>query len=287
MLKFGESDDHEKEYLSLHTIYDEKGNVVEEKKMNEGGETEEINTFSYNEDGKLMEHVMHMLLDDVKEVLKNTRDEKGRLIKEQKFYGSEAGEATSYVYNDKDSIIEIHQTDEEGIPVSRELIEYNEKNDLVKRTKTDNSGNTLEKTEIIYDEKGNVAAKVDYSGSDNFLNKTDYTYNEKNNPVSAVQRNENGKLIESITYAYDESGNIIEKDIRDFHPRKLIFKYDEKNHCIEEEIYDQHGQLSSKSIYEYDEYGNVISESNYNMDINRMNRDHNAGHRYEYEYAPE
>jgi hypothetical protein len=284
MLKFGEANSHEKEYLSLQTIYDEKGNVVEEKKLNQDGETEEINTFSYNDESKLMEHVMHMLMDDVKEVLKNTRDEKGRLIKEQKFYGSEPGEATSYVYNDKGSIIEINQTDEEGIPVSKELVEYNEKNDLVSRTKTDSSGNILEKTEIIYDENGNVVAKVEYSGSDNFLNKTEYTYNEKNNIISAVQRNETGKLNESITYVYDESGNVIEKDISDFHPRKILFRFDEKNHCIEEEIYDQNGQLSSKDIFEYDEYGNMISELNYNMDINRMNRDHNAGHRYEYEY---
>jgi len=99
-----------------------------------------------------------------------------------------------------------------------------------------------------------------------------------------VERNAAGKLIESTTYAYDERGNIIERNIRDFHPRKMKFVYDDKNHCIEEEVYDQHGNLSAKNIYEYDEQGNMISELNYNMDINRMNRENNSGHRYEHEF---
>src|SRR5258705_200694 len=109
MLKFGEANEHETEYLSLVTLYDEKGNMIEEQKVNPENEVEEINKFSYNENGKLMEHVMHVVTDDAKEVLKNERDEKGRLVKEQKYYGDDPGEATMYVYNDKDEVSEIHK----------------------------------------------------------------------------------------------------------------------------------------------------------------------------------
>lgn len=286
MLKFGESNDQDVTYLSLHTIYDEKGNAVEELKYNSEGEQEEINRFSYNGEGKILEHVMEMVMDEMKDVFKFERDDKGRLVKEQKFYGNDPGEATRYMYNDKGEVSEIHKTDEEGEPESKELIEYNEKGNLIKRTKYDAAGVIQEKTEIGYDEKENVSSKTEFDGNYNLLNKTEYSYNEKNALVSAVQRNAEGNLTESISYVYDDRDNIIEKNIRDFHPRILKFLYDDKNHCIEEEIYDQHGQLSSKNIYEYDEHGNVISELNYNMDINRMNRDHNAGHRFEYEYSP-
>src|ERR1041384_4273918 len=87
MLKFGEVNGHETDYLSLITNYDDKGNIVEEQKINPENEVEEINTFVYSKEGKLMEHVMLMVEDNAKEVLKIERDEKGRLVKEQKYYG--------------------------------------------------------------------------------------------------------------------------------------------------------------------------------------------------------
>ena len=287
MLKFGESNDHESEFLSLITLYDDKGNMTEEQKVNTENEAEEINTFTYNDNGKLMQHVMHMITDDAKEVLKNERDEKGRLVKEQKFYGDDPGEATRYVYNDRDEVIEIHKTDEEGETESKEIIEYDEKGNLKGRTKYDAAGNLQERTEFSYDERGNISSKADYNQKNNLESKTDYSYNEKNDIISSVQKNAGGKLTESISIAYDERGNVTERNIRDFHPRKIKLIYDHKDHCIEEEVYDQHGNLSAKNIYEYDEQGNVISELNYNMDINRMSRENNSGHRYEYEFYVE
>jgi antitoxin component YwqK of YwqJK toxin-antitoxin module len=287
MLKFGEANDHETEYLSLITHYDDKGNMSEEQKVNPENEVEEINTFTYNENGKLMEHVMLMVMDDAKEILKNERDDKGRLVKEQKYYGNDPGEATMYVYNDKDEVIEIHKTDEEGEGLSKEVIEYNEKGNIVKRTKYDGSGTISEKTEIGYDDRENISSKTEYDEKNNLKSKTEYSYDDKNALVSSVEKNAAGKLTESITYQYDVLGNVVERNIRDFHPRKIKFVYDDKNHCIEEEVYDQHGNLAAKNIYEYDEQGNVISELNYNMDINRMSRENNTGHRYEYEFYVE
>lgn len=287
LLNFGEEGMHQTEYLSLVSAYDEKGNLVEEQKLNPGNEVEEIHTFNYNENGKLMSHVMQLVMDEATETLQNHRDEKGRIVKEVKLYGNDPGETTSYVYDDKDQVIEIHKTDEEGEDEFKEIIDYDEKGNLLRRTKLNASGSVIEKMELSYDDHGNILSKSEYEGENNLSNKTEYTYDEKNRFISSVQKTAEGKLTESVTCVYDERDNLVERNIRDFHPRIIKFTYDDKNQCIEEEIYDQFGNMSAKNIYEHDEYGNVITELNYNMDINRMSRESNSGHRFEYEFYVE
>lgn len=287
LLNFSESTDHEHEFLSLVSCYNEKGNLIEEQKLNTENEADELNYFTYGTEGKLLEHKMNFIAEGFEETYRYVRDENGRLVKEEKLYGDDPGEATVYIYNDKGEVIEIIKTDADGEPESKETIAYNEKGNITTRKMHDASGNLTEKTELTYDEKENPILKSEYDGKGELASVSNFTYNEKNQLVGAVQKNTQGKLMESVTYVYDEHGNTIEKNIRDFHPRKLIYSFDENNNCIEEAVFDLHGNLSSKSIYEYNEHGNVVSELNYNMDTNRMNRDNNSGHRFEYEFFPE
>ncbi len=281
-LHFGEIAASNSEYLSIQSQFDENGNMTEEIKYFPDENPEEINRFSYNSDNKLTVHVMEMVADDMKDVIRFERDDKGRLIKEQKYYGDDPGEATAYLYNEKGDVNEILKTDADGEFESREIFEYNDKGHIIRRSAVDATGKTVEKSDMVYDEKENLLNRKDVDAAGNLLLQTDYSYNEKNALVSMQQRNAAGKLVESVMYVYDHRGNVIEKAIRDFHPRTFKYSFDEHSHCVEEIMYDQHGQLNSKSSYEYDENGNLVREINYNTDVNRQEL--NKGHRYEYEF---
>jgi hypothetical protein len=281
-LHFGEASESDFEYLSIHTAYDDQGRLVEETKYLADGKADEVNRFTYTPGGKLAEHVMEMVAEGMRDVFRYERDDAGRLVREQKYYGDDPGEATAYTYNDKGEIAERLKTDADGEFESREAFTYNDKGDMVTRTATDAEGKLIEKSVLDYDGSGNLASRKDYDADGTLTATTEYTYNPKNAIESVIRRNAAGKLIESVRYAYDERDNIVEKAVRDFHPRTFRYTYNEKNECVEEMLYDQHGQLNSKSVFEFNENGDVVQEITYHMDVNR--HDLNKGHRYEYEY---
>ncbi len=116
LLNFSESTDYEHEFLSLVSCYNEKGNLIEEQKFNTDNEADEINYFTYNTEGKLLEHKMNFIAEGFEETYRYVRDENGRLLKEEKLYGNDPGESSVYVYNDKGEVIEIIKTDADGEP---------------------------------------------------------------------------------------------------------------------------------------------------------------------------
>jgi hypothetical protein len=73
-------------------------------------------------------------LDDATEKRVLTRNEKGLLISEIKYYGDDTGEKTEYEYDEKDNVTAIIRYDEEGLLISREEIKYDEKGNINDRT---------------------------------------------------------------------------------------------------------------------------------------------------------
>ncbi len=281
-LHFGESSESNFEYLSIESQYDDKGNLLEEIKYTPDGKPEEINRFTYNTDGKLTSHEMEMAQEGMKDVIRYERNPAGHLLKEQKFYGEDPGEASAYTYNNDGAVTEVVKTDADGEFESRDVFMYDEKGNIREKLSKDEKGNTIGKSIMEYDDSGNLAHKKDLDGDGNLSHSTNYTYNEKNSIESVVQRTATEKLTESVRYRYDERGNIIEKAIRDFHPRTFKFTFNEKDECVEEMVYDQNGQLNTKSVFEYNKDGRVTQELTYHMDVNR--NDLNKGHRFEYEF---
>src|SRR5436190_1798344 len=111
---FSELQTAEDEYLESVIELDANGNVLLESKFDADGELEEKNSYQYESHGKLAEHILLFAAEDVTEKRIMTRDDKGRLLEEIKYYGDDSGERTTYVYNEKDQLTERKQLDEEG-----------------------------------------------------------------------------------------------------------------------------------------------------------------------------
>ncbi len=273
----------EEEHLESNIEMNTNGDTVSEEKFSADGELEERNTYSYNEKGKLMEHSLLYAAEDATEKRVLVRDDAGRLLKETKYYGGEAGEHTEYTYNSEGEPVERKNYDEEGSFISREVYNYDDKGGLSEQ--------------IIYDDKDVVTSKVtytsgedksieqcEYDGKNKLLNRTVVMFNEGGKEISSTQTTPEGKLISCIVTIYDERGNVAERQYKDFYSKVIRYQYDEKDRCIMQELFDGNGTLLRKNIYEFDEHGNLSSEQTYEMDTSRGGRDKHFESRYEYEF---
>ncbi|MCC6385334.1 MAG: hypothetical protein LC117_01795 [Bacteroidia bacterium] len=280
-LAFNNPAESENEFLSLQSHFDEKGNLVEELKYVEDGSVEERNVYTL-ENEKLISHVIEMPSEGTFEDFRYLRDDQGRLVKEQKFYGDDPGEATDYFYDEQSSVVSLLKYDADGEREQEEKFEYDKK-ELRKHFIYDNKGELISGSVFEYKD-GKLSRKNDFNSKNELIAVTQYDYDDKGNLLSSITRDMNEKIIESHLIEMDERGNIIKKTIRDFHPRIYQYEFDENNRCITEEMLNPFGQLSARIVFEYDEAGMLISEINYNLDPHHSHHDSNKAHRFEYTF---
>lgn len=273
----------DEEYLELTVILDANGNSSEEIKYLPTSEVEEKNTFEYDSNGKLSSHTLLYAIDNFMEKRVLTRNEKGLLISEVKYYSGDSGEKTNYEYNEKDNVTAIIHYDEEGEFVSREEIIYDDKGGLTERCTYDINKIILSRITFTNPDNNQIE-EIDYDVNGAIVSKTIIIFNDKGKELSSVQTNPQGKLITSVKNTFDDRGNIIEKIYKDFYSKKVKFEYNDKDLLIVQELFDEQGLLLRKNMYEYDEDKNVIAEQTYEMDTTRGGRDKHFGTRYEYEF---
>src|SRR5688572_6975778 len=281
-LAFGGEPDGE--VLASHSIYDDKGNVIEETRIDDDGRSEK-HTFEYNPQGKLTRHHLEIEMDEVSETFEYSRDDKGRVIQEVKLYGDDEGEKVKYTFGTHDQPISIERYDSDGELESIEKIIYDERDRLIEHHRFDNTNKLIEKSVIEYNEKDIPTGKQVFDGKNKLTSSTQMVYDDKNELVRVTEKKSDGKIVSDIITVYDDNGNVIERKIKDFHSRTLRFKYDERNNCIEEETYDVHGNLTMKSNYEFDENNRLVHESGYYLDMNRGAQMGNSQSRYVYEFS--
>lgn len=278
--------DPDEEVLAVHSFYDDKGNVTEEIRLDEEDNIEK-HTFTYTDAGKLLRHELMIEADGISETFVYDRDEKGRVIKETKFYVEDEGESTAYEYAAHIQPVRIAKFDSDNEPESVELIIYNDNELLIEHRKFDNENKLLEITEVSYNDKKLPAEKRVLDKNSVLISTTLFLYDDKDEMIRVVEKNKEGKIISDIISVYDERGNVTERKIKDFHSRTLRFDFDERNNCVEETVYDEHGNMTMKSNYEFDEHNNLVAESGYFLDMNRGSQMANSQSRYEYEFYME
>ncbi len=271
----------DEEFVDMEVLFDADGNIIEEIKYDLTGEIEEKNSYTFNSNGKLLTHTLLYALDDATEKRVLTRNEKGLLISEIKYYGDDTGEKTEYEYDEKDNVTAIIRYDEEGLLISREEIKYNEKGNIIDRTTYSPDKAILAKITFSLPENNQVEEN-EFDEKGVLVSKTLLKFNENGKELSSLQTTPQGKLIASVQNTYDERGNIIEKIYKDFYSKTLKYSYNEKDNLTIQELYDDNGLLLRKNMFEYDEDGNVIAEQTYEMDTSRGGRDKHFGTRYEY-----
>jgi len=275
--------DPDSEVLSVHSMFDASGNIVEEIRIDEEDQVEK-HTFAYDGTGKLVRHELIIESDGVSESFEYARDEKGRITAETKFYGEDEGESVVYVYEAHDQPVMIERFDSDSELESIEKISYNDRNLLIEHKRFKPENELLETTNITYNEKDLPVEKVVMDNAGHVTSTTFLEYNDKGEPVRITEKNNQGKVISDVTSVYDDRGNVVERKVRDFHSRTLRFVFDERNNCIEETVYDENGNLTMKSNYEFDENNQLTTESGYFLDMNRGSQLANTQSHYEYEY---
>src|SRR5664279_5384859 len=86
-MAFGGEPEHE--YLALHAMYDENGNVIEEIKIDDETGSVEKNIYIYDASNRILSHELIIESDGITEKFEFIRDEKGRLINETKYYSGD------------------------------------------------------------------------------------------------------------------------------------------------------------------------------------------------------
>ncbi len=281
---FGNSEEvGEEEYLESQVELDENGNTMAEIKYSDDGEMEEKNSFRYNEEGKLLEHTLLYAVEDVTERRMLTRNEKGLLLSEVKYYGDDSGEKTEYTYDEKDNLIEKKYFDEEGEFVGRETFTYDEIGSLTEDIKYD-AHNAIEEHMTFRKIDDKTIEQIQHNPDRSMAAKTIIKFNEEGKELSSEQTTAAGKLISSVQNVYDEKGNVVERHHKDFYSKTIRYEYDDNNRCTMQELFDGNGMLIQKLMFAYDEEGNPIDTHTYEMDTTRGGRDKHFETRYEYEY---
>lgn len=274
----------EGEVLEVESFYDEKGNITEQVNSDEEGNLIEKSIFLYDASNRIIKHELHMLVDDVHEILVYERDDKGRVLSETKMYGDDPGEQTLYSYAEHESPVSIQRFDADGEHESFEELTYNDAGYPVEHLKFGPDKLLVEKTTISYNSNNKPVEKLLMDSNGNLLKTTLIVYDEKGQLTRVTEKNDAGKVISDIISLYDERGNVIERKVKDFHSRTIRFKFDEHDNCIEEEMLDENGNMTMKSNFEFDENNLLISESGYFTDMNRSSNMSNSHSRYEYEF---
>jgi hypothetical protein len=273
----------EEEYLESFIEMDESGNTLAEIKYSEDREMEEKNSFRYNQEGKLLEHTLLYAVEDVTERRMLTRNEKGLLLSEVKYYGDDTGEKTEYTYDEKDNLVEKKYFDEEGEFIGKESFAYDEIGSLVEDIKYDAKNAIEEHNTFRKIDEFNIE-QIQHNPDGSMASKIIIKFNNEGKELSSEQTTADGKLISGITNVYDEKGNVTERHYKDFYSKTLRYVYDENNRVVMQELFDGNGILVQKLMFSYDEDGNLIDTHTYEMDTTRGGRDKHFETRYEYEF---
>jgi hypothetical protein len=273
----------DEEVLVEQWTFDSNGNLVENRKWEDGGSCE-INTFEYDEHGRMMLHTLVLEPFDAVEKTEYIRDEQGRVLSETKYYGEDAGERVEYLYNSHVNPVGVKRFDADGLLESTEKVELDQNGDLLVHHKFDADGNIVEKSEVNYAEPGKPSGKTVTSAESNLIGKTEIVYNDLGQVIRATELTPEGKVLSDVISEYDERGNVIVRRIRDFNPRLLRFEYDSNDRVITEEIYDELGNMVLRNTMEYDDNGYLTSETEFWLDTGRGASHKNSVSRFEYDF---
>lgn len=242
--------------------YDELGNKIEKKWINNSGDLVEIWSCIYDKKGKR-----------VREALYNK--DKGSTFFVLYYYNAKEQKIKERIYQKSyfhKNLFEIKTT-----------YLYDKKDSLILKTDFENNSE-IERDSIIYDSKGNIIERVSYSGLNKIGNRHTFKYNLNGKLIDETTLNSDGSLQSRITYhddekeristenmhnsvdeiyrsfvsTYDKNGNLLSrKTLHDNVLEDLItYKYDNKN-LQEENSYNSKGEIFSTTQYQYDNIGNL------------------------------
>ncbi|MBK7681958.1 MAG: hypothetical protein IPJ26_05595 [Bacteroidetes bacterium] len=269
------------EVLTQEEEYNDKNLLVLEKKYNMDGEIEEVHSFTYDEQGRLLNHLLEIPEDGISERFVTSRNADGNPTLIVKYYGDDEGEKTEYVYGTNAQVVKIMRYDADGEFEAEEDLEYDDQSKLmVRRITSPVEGNKCYR--FSYDEKSNLIKEEDFDENDQLSAYVEIDYDEEDRETYVSRFNEAGKMISQLLTEYDAQGRIVRKIAKSSNVRITSFEYDEQGRVIEESLSDQNDFVISRTRLTYDDDGRIAEETIYETDLTRSGRDTHLSNRFEY-----
>lgn len=193
-------------------------------------------TFTYDEDGNLLEEVTY--LDEVdgpnqKETMRNSYrwDIEGNLVSyTQSWDGTEANHY-EYIYGMNGKMTTMLSRNSKGVTTTRDR---------------------------VYDSRGNIIRETIYTGSrSSGETQYIYTYDAENRLTSETTYTDGKKTHEELRTYHPDGSMVMRMYQSTRHTEHYLFFYDEQGNLQEEAYYRDGAQINS-TIYAYDEHGQMV-----------------------------
>lgn len=237
------------------TVYNEDGQILEEKRYAQDGSIENtlINTY---ENGLLVMQEHQGEFDEFSEKLEFKYDDKGHLSKQLKHYADGSIDETIFSYNTQWQLIEKKTINDEG--EQEELSRYTyDGSKLATEETLDADGELVNSYHNTYDEAGNVIEQI-VDGIEGFQ-KIVHVFNSNNQRISTQKYNEDDECIEETLIEESEDRKLLKmQESINGNISYYTIELDNAGRQIKQEETDEDGDLISSIEREYDENGNLL-----------------------------
>lgn len=246
-------------YLYSHTEYNSEGKVVMQSIYNPSGLIVEKNTTEYDDAGRMIRESYYAEEEEPSEIVTFEYDESGKVIGSKKLYGDGSEDITSYVYNDKNQLVEKITKTEEGELEMRETFSYSD-GKPVQYEITDCEGERLLYEEFEYNDKGLTTLHIRDSDETGEYFKLQTEYNDAGQKVKEMIFDIDGNLVETTYFEIDEAGNTIHTIAQSGPYRKeRKYNFDSRGNDLGYEEINAEGDSTIKVEHQYDTENNPVA----------------------------
>lgn len=263
-----------KEFLFRVEQFNDKGNITRLEVFDEKGNTVESGSFSYNEDGLIMEEVLTYPAEGIGEKRTYAYDNASREVRiTNHFHGGES-DTTIRRFDEQDNCIAVINNDEgqnEQFLYRDGLLEMH----LV----TTPEGEELMKKIYIY-EGGKKPARHEVFTGGELQETTEYHYREDGKFLGMLTFDADGREINAIEAEYE--GDILARETVSEYGAVLSaheYVHDQKGNRVEHRVSYGGGEMKKIKRFVYGERNEVLQE----LSMDSHYEDENFRIRYEYE----
>ena len=239
--------------MTSFTRFNEKGDIVEfiTYRLKD---TLTYETFDYDQSGKRTDYTKHKGGKRNISYRKISRyDEKGNLVLEQGFDGSEKFK-NSYLYSDKGKLAEIDYYIANNLNEKRV---FKHDNNTANVTVLNSADIVTSYMSLKYDSKGNLTEEIIFDANKDPLEKRIFVYNDESKIISEVKYRL-GSFYYKLTFLYDSRGELVNVDEENIQNSRFIkknFKYNDKGYLIEMNWRRKPEEEFNTRNYTYDDRG--------------------------------
>lgn len=247
---------HIETYPHAKTVFDAKGNVLEEISYSRNGEIESRYEHRYDDQGHLLETLYFSGEELTDRRTFELRDD-GKAGREFKHYLDGSFDTITYQYNDLGQLIGKVTADEDGNIESSMVLDYSGSTLLAEKEK-DGDGTLLSEKSFRYDEHGHLVEFSEWNRENESCIRTVEEYDENGLRMS-TSRYRDGKLRERISYSSDDKGQVARMtEENEGGVSAYQFEYDETGNILVQEETDRQGEVISRMERTYDAGGRVL-----------------------------